>query len=750
MVSSRVVNRRETVGADIAAGLVVFLVALPLCLGIAVASDAPPISGVLAGIIGGLVVGLLSRSHTSVSGPAAGLTAVVAAEIANLGFEGFLLAVLFAGAIQVGLGLAHAGLLSAFVPASVIKGLLAAIGVILILKQVPHLLGHDTDPAGEMSFRQPDHENTFSEFGELLGDVHYGAMFIGLLSVVVLILWEKVRFLKKSKVPGPIVVVLLGVAFSALFRSWGGILAVQGNHLVQIPVAESLSGFTDFLVFPDFGQIGRPDVYVAALTIAMVASLETVLNLEAVDKIDPQKRHSPPSRELLAQGVGNMLAGLIGAIPLTSVVVRGTVNVSSGSRTKLSAIVHGLFLLLAAVVFPSAINWIPLSALAAILIVTGYKLASPRLFLEMWSAGKHQFLPFIATVTAIVLTDLLIGVLIGLAVSVGFILYGNLRRPIRRIVEKHLSGDVLRIELASQVSFLNRAALEKVLMEVPRGGNVLLDARNTVYVDPDVLYLIHDFVQHVAPAHGVTVSMVGFHSKYDLEDRVLYVDYCSRDLRESMTPQQVLQVLRDGNERFRTGNQLTRDLNRQMNATSVGQHPMAVVLGCIDSRNPTELIFDLGLGDIFSVRIAGNVISPKVLGSLEYSCAAAGAKVILVMGHTRCGAVTEAVNRLTAPISPATAVCTHLAAVVKDIQRAVDAPTMRRLKTCTAEDRESLVNQVARRNVALTMDAILERSDVLRGLVVGGQVALVGGMYDVSTGRIDLFPHLLTQLESLD
>ncbi|MCA9079187.1 MAG: bifunctional SulP family inorganic anion transporter/carbonic anhydrase [Planctomycetaceae bacterium] len=750
MVSTRLLKRRDVLAADAIGGLVVFLVALPLCLGVAVASDAPPIAGVLAGIVGGVVVGLISRSHTSVSGPAAGLTAVVAAEIAHLGFEAFLLSVVIAGFIQIALGLMRAGFLSAFVPNSVIKGLLAAIGVILILKQIPHLLGHDTDPEGEMSFRQPDHENTFSELLELLGDVHPGAIVIGVVGVALLLVWDRVKWLKQSGIPGPLVVVLVGVIISELLRPLGSSWAISGNHLVSIPVADSITGFTQFLKLPGFTQVINPDVYLAGITIALVASLETLLNLEAVDKIDPQQRHSPPSRELFAQGVGNVIAGLIGGIPVTSVIVRSSVNTSSGSKTKLATIFHGVLLLVAAVLVPTWINRIPLSALAAILIVTGFKLANPRLFTEMWREGKYNFMPFLATVLAIVFTDLLIGILIGLAISVGFILYSNLRRPIRKIVERHLGGDVLRIELASQVSFLNRAALERVLMEVPRGGNVLLDARNTVYIDPDVLSLIHDFTQHVAPAHGVQVSLLGFHSRYELHDRVLFVDYCSQDLRSQMTPLQVLQVLRDGNQRFRNGEQLTRDFHRQRQATTAGQHPMAVVLSCIDSRNPSELVFDLGLGDIFSVRIAGNVISPKVLGSLEYGCAAAGAKVLLVMGHTRCGAVTESVSRLLAPISPRTEVCTHLESIVEDIQHAVDQRLLEELSIAGPERQIELINRVARRNVALVMDNILQQSSILHKLVEQGEIAIVGAMYDVTSGQIDMFPHLLTQLDAND
>jgi carbonic anhydrase/SulP family sulfate permease len=355
-----------------------------------------------------------------------------------------------------------------------------------------------------------------------------------------------------------------------------------------------------------------------------------LLSLEAIDKIDPQQRTSPPSRELLAQGIGNVAAGLIGGLPLTSVIVRSSVNINAGGKTKFAAVVHGILLLVSVALLPAWLNAIPLSCLAAILLVTGVKLISPALVKQMWSEGRYQFIPFAATIVAIVLTDLLIGILIGLAVSIGFILNSNMRRPMRRFVEKHLGGDVLHIELANQVSFLNRAALANVLDGVPRGGDVLLNAKNTHYIDPDVLDLIRDFKEQRGPARGVEVSLLGFRRKYELDDQIQYADYSTLELQHALTPQQVLQILKDGHERFRTGRRLTRDLARQVNATANGQHPLAVVLSCIDSRTPAELIFDLGVGDIFSVRIAGNIISRKVLASVEYGCAVAGAKLILV------------------------------------------------------------------------------------------------------------------------
>ncbi|MFN0196425.1 MAG: SulP family inorganic anion transporter, partial [Planctomycetaceae bacterium] len=449
---------------DLLASFVVFLVALPLCLGIALASNAPLFSGIIAGVIGGIVVGFLSGSNTSVSGPAAGLTAVVSALIVSLGsFDAFLLAVVICGILQIALGLAQAGALSAFFPSSVIKGLLAAIGVILILKQLPHVFGHDSDPEGEMSFVQPDRETTFSELGELMADIHPGASVIGLLSIALLIFWDRCKPLKNSLVPAPLVVVLLGVAVSFLLKRFDGRWVIEADHLVQVRGVES------FLRMPDFSQWNNPAIYTAGITLAIVASLETLLNLEGVDKLDKKHRESPPSRELLAQGVGNLIGGLIGGLPVTAVIIRGSVNINAGAETKLSTVMHGVLLLVCVMFLPVYLNMIPLSCLAAILLLTGFKLASPALFKQMWSEGRYQFLPFMITLVAIVLTDLLYGILIGLGTSIVFILASNLRRPIRRFDEKHIGGEVLRIEMANQVSFLNRAALEKVLRGAKRG-----------------------------------------------------------------------------------------------------------------------------------------------------------------------------------------------------------------------------------------------------------------------------------------
>jgi carbonic anhydrase/SulP family sulfate permease len=656
--------------------------------------------------------------------------------------------VVLAGVIQIGLGLARAGFIAAYFPTSVIKGLLAAIGTLLILKQIPHLFGRDSDPAGEMSFIQPDNQNTFSEIINTITDIHPAATVIGLASIALLVSWERFKPLKKTGIPAPLLVVLAGVGLSQLFARMGSGWVIEGSHLVQVPVAESLGGFLGFLQFPDFSQWTNPAIYVGAVTIALVASLETLLNLEAVDRIDPQQRTSPRSHELVAQGVGNVTSGLLGGLPVTSVIVRSSVNINAGGQTKLSAIVHGFLLLFCAMLLPTWLNMIPLSSLAAILLVTGFKLASPKLVKQMWAEGRYQFIPFVVTVLAIVFTDLLIGILIGLAVSMSFILNSNLRRPIRRIVEKHMGGDVLRIELAEQVSFLKRAALSEVLNSVPRGGHVLLDARGTDFIDPDVLDLIRDFKEESAPARGVHVSLKGFRTKYDLADHIQYVDYATRDLQSAMTPDQVLELLLEGHRRFRSGERLNRDLARQVDATANGQHPLAVVVSCIDSRAPAELIFDAGVGDIFSVRVAGNVIRQSVMGSVEYACAVAGAKLVLVMGHTRCGAVTAAVQHASQLVPTEDPECRHVQPILNDIMKSMDVDRLRSGPELSESEQEAVVNQVSHDNVARTVVQIVAQSKAIARLVREGKVAVVGAMYDVTSGDLEIVEAMRDQAAS--
>lgn len=730
---------------DLLAGLIVFLVALPLCLGIALASGAPLFAGILSGVIGGVLVGLLSGSRTSVSGPAAGLTAIVAAQIQNLGaFETFLLAVVIAGILQIILGLLRAGSLSSYFPTSVIQGLLAAIGVILILKQLPHLLGHDTDPEGEMAFEQPDYENTFTEIGKLFtGEIHQGAILVGLITLGMLLAWDKIKKLKKSPVPAPLLVVLLGIAIKFLLDRLGGEWTIGEPHLVQVPVANDLGQLRDFFRMPDWSQWSNLKVYIAGGIICLVATLETLLNLEAVDKLDPRQRVSPSNRELVAQGTGNILCGLTGGIPITSVIVRSSVNINAGASTKLSAVFHGILLGVCVLAIPTWLNEIPLAALAAILLHTGLKLVHPTLIMRMWNDGIYQFIPFIATLIGIVLTDLIMGVAIGLVISLAFILLSNMRRPVTIIKEQRFGEQITHVQLANQVGFLNRASLQRLLDSTPSGSHLVFDAKESNFIDPDILALLREFREITGPTRKIKVSMVGFQERMGIEDQVLYTEYSTRELQERLTPDEVLEVLLAGNERFQAGQRLVRDLKYQIGEATSGQFPLAIILGCIDSRAPAEIIFDVGLGEVFSTRIAGNVVRSKVLGSLEYACAVAGAKVIMVMGHTRCGAVSTAVQLASrGEHNCADLGCDHLELIIDAIQESILPAEISGWDGKSESDRQAIVDLVARRNAIQSASRIYHDSSSLKNLADTGKIAIVASVYNLETGAIEVLTRI--------
>jgi MFS superfamily sulfate permease-like transporter len=477
---------------DLRASVVVLLVALPLCLGIALASGAPLASGLIAGVVGGVVVGAISGSALMVSGPAAGLTAIVVVAIGQLGFPAFLTAVVIGGILQVGLSIARAGIIGYYFPSAVIKGMLAAIGIILILKQVPHALGNDSSYIGDESFQQANQQNTFSALGDTLARIEPGAAVIALLSLLVLVVWDKKRFAKLKRVPAPLVVVMIGVGFNAVYGMIQPAWQLTGVHLVGLPVASSFSDYGAFFAFPEWSAAFRPEVWKVAITLAIVASLETLLSLDATDKMDPYKRESDTNRELLAQGVGNSLSGLIGGLPVTGVIVRSAANVDAGARTKRSAIVHGVLLLACIVAIPTLLNLIPLAALAAILLYTGYKLSNPILWKTAWRLGPSQFVPFAVTVVAIVGTDLLTGIAIGMGVGLFSILYQSLREPALRRVNAQ-DAVLQRFVLPDHATFLMKANIERTLEEFPPNTRIEIDGRKCTKIDYDVLELLQDF-----------------------------------------------------------------------------------------------------------------------------------------------------------------------------------------------------------------------------------------------------------------
>ncbi|AXG75051.1 SulP family inorganic anion transporter [Flavobacterium arcticum] len=507
--------------ADFPSGLVVFLVALPLCLGIALASGAPPLSGILSGIIGGIVIGSLSNSNISVSGPAAGLIAIVLTAISTLGsFEAFLLTVSLAGLMQLALGFLKAGSISNYFPSNVIEGMLAGIGVIIIINQIEHALGYDiVGYSGSESLFRLDGGNPFSDIPQIISRFEGGAVIITLVSIFILVLWERIPALKKLKMlPGALVAVIVGILINEFFIYTGSSFALGSSHLVKLPIPESFEDFKNVIVTPDFSAITNVEVWVTAATIMVVASIETLLCIEASDRMDVHKRYTDTNRELKAQGIGNAISGLIGGLPITSVVVRSSANASAGAKTKMSAIIHGVLLLLCVLAIPTLLNKIPFATLAAVLIVIGYKLARPVKLKHFWSKGIYQFIPFIATLLAVVLTDLLKGVALGMIISFIFILRGNLKRAYNFRKKEYNEGDIIHIDLAQEVSFLNKASIKATLNDIPENSKVIIDASETVYIAYDVLDLIEEFATVKAIEENIDVTLIGFKTAYQLQN----------------------------------------------------------------------------------------------------------------------------------------------------------------------------------------------------------------------------------------
>ncbi len=497
MSTNQLSNGWSTLRQDIPASIVVFFVAVPLCLGIALASGAPMFAGIIAGIVGGIVVGVASGSPLGVSGPAAGLAVIVFSSIEKLGgWEIFLVAVILAGIIQIILGFMKLGTIAYYFPSSVIKGMLSGIGLLIILKQIPHAFGYDSDYEGDLSFVQPDGETTISGLVNMLNFITPGAVLISGVALAILILWDNV-LIKRNKIfgiiNGPLVAVAAGIFLNYCFQNGIINLQLSPDQLVQIPVAATLGDFFGQFSFPDFAHLANPQVYMVALVLAVIASLETLLCVEATDKLDPQKRVTPTNRELKAQGLGNMISGLIGGLPLTQVIVRSSANITFGGRTKKSAILHGILLLISAVAIPAVLNMIPLATLAAILFVVGYKLAKPSLFKEIYAQGREQFIPFVVTIAAIIFTDLLTGIMIGMGVAVFFILRNNFKNPFYIWKKGHPEDEEYHLTLSEEVTFLNKGSVLQMLNHVPANTKVVIDATRSKYIHHDITEIIQNF-----------------------------------------------------------------------------------------------------------------------------------------------------------------------------------------------------------------------------------------------------------------
>lgn len=713
---------------DVPAGIAVFLVAIPLSLGIALASGAPLFAGLVTAVVGGIVVAALSGSALGISGAAAGLAVIVWAAIQQLGFEAFLLAVMLAGVLQIIMGMLKAGVVAYYFPSSVINGMLSGIGIILVLKQIPHAIGYDADYEGDESFLQSDHYSSLSELPHMLAYSSNTALLITSLCLVVLVLWEwpivkRQGFFRDYQ--GVLLAVVMGVVVNLLVQAYWPESALQSGHLVSLPVMAGLSDVMNHLHFPDFTAFANPKVYLSALTLAMVASLEALLSVEAIDKLDPYKRVTPTDRELVAQGVGNVICGLVGGLPLTQVVIRSSFNIHSGAKTRVACWVHGILIGVAITFVPEWLNKIPLATLAAILLVVGYKLTNPKMYYIMYKAGPYHFVPFCMTVIGLVFTDMLVGLAIGLMAALVSILLENFRSAF--YFQALQLGNKTILRLTEQVTFLNKAHIKHIFKGLPADADVVIDATRCKYIDYDVYEIIEDF-QDDAKLRGIQLTIENWRG-YGTLAPVGNARPPTYNAQQALSPAQVLVMLKEGNQRFVNNLEYNRNLLEQVNDTQQGQYPIAIILSCIDSRTSVELIFDQGLGDVFSARVAGNVINEDILGSMEFACQVAGSKLIVVLGHSHCGAVKGACGNVQLD---------HLTGVLDKIKPALVQVQAESLPEQLA-DYDWLVQQVADKNVQLIVGQIQQRSPLLRRLLDAGEIGLVGAMHDIESGLVRFY-----------
>jgi carbonic anhydrase len=703
---------------DIPSGIAVFFVAVPLCLGIAHASGAPLIAGLITGIIGGIIAGLISNSNLSVSGPAAGLTAIALAGIAKLGsFEAFLLATALAGILQIVLGVLKAGAIATYIPNTVIKGMLSAIGLILIIKQFPHLIGYDIEAMGVQEFADtaedlnkkiPEGENTLTILMEGINNLNQGVLLIGLLSLGFLIIWDKFFQARFKTIPGSLLVVLIGVLINYALENVLFTYPLESEHFVNIPKISSLSEFVHISSFPHWGAFGQYAMYSTAFTIAIVASIETLLSVEAIDKLDVEKRKTGANRELVAQGIGNLLAGLLGGLPMTAVIVRGSVNVSAGAKTKASTIVHGCLILVSVVFFASIMNLIPLACLAAVLIYTGYKLLAPQLIIEQYKKGWGQLIPFLITVLAIAFSDLLIGVTIGIVTSLIFIVMEDYKGTVLQVRDL---GKRKRIILGENITFLHKPKLVKIFDEIPNDAIVEIDGSRNFYIDKDILELITDF-KHKAPQKNIELIIGGIKQMQN------------EDLEESM--RKAYERLFVNNEKWVADR--TKEDPDYFKKLSVGQTPQYLFIGCSDSRVPANEITGTDAGEMFVHRnIANMVVNTDInmLSVVQYSVEVLNVKHIIVCGHYGCGGVKEAMQHRSNGL------------IDKWLRNIKDVIRLHKEELDSIHDEHKKYDRLVELNVREQVINLMKTSFIQKNKAQYGFPEIHGWVYDISTGKIN-------------
>lgn len=734
------IYRKRQLRFDFVAATVVFLIAIPLCLGLALASGAPLLSGILSGIIGGIVVGALSGSHVSVSGAAAGMSTVVFAVITQVGsFNIFLLALFIAGIFQIFSGILRTGFIADYVPSNVIQGLLSAVGILFIVKQIP-LAFTFSHSIATLKTELLDLSSGFSlqPLREVSIHTNMGAVVLSLSALAILVFMDHAKKRWIRSLPAPFIVVILGIVLNELFLLIDSPLAQIGPHLVNIPKHNGVSDFLGQMQSPDWSAWTNPRVYVLAFLLSIVSSLEHLLNVKAGERLDTKRRYCSKDQELVAQGIGNMIAGMVGGIPITAGIARTSVNIQAGAKTKMATILHGTLILVTMLLIPDALRKIPLSSLAGVLIYTGYKLTPPSMYLAIYRQGLDRFIPFITTVIFILYFNLLFGILAGLFVSLFFILKSNSEVRLDIIKEHYPKGSINRLILPQQTTFLNKASLVAELDSIPKNSELIIDARHSTFIDKEIIEFIKEFSTDQAPHKRISLNLIGFKKKYEIHNYIDFINVTTYDVQSTLTPQQALNILKEGNQRFKHDTCIHRSFKTEIEHTASTQHPIAVVLGCIDSRVPVETIFDMTFGDLFCIRVAGNVVNDDVLASMEYACNVVRAKLIVVLGHTGCGAIQAAcddvkkgfITQLLAKIKPAIAA-----------------------ETSTINDRSGknlhFVHKVTQLNIANTIHSIYHESPILSTMMANEEIGIVGALYDINSGEVSFqdFSSFINQLD---
>lgn len=731
---------RRLLKYDIVAGIVVFLVAIPLCLGVALACGAPLYSGIISGICGGIVVGILSNSQLSVSGPSAAIAAVMLTAAAYLkDFNTILLAIFFSGILQVFMGQKRYGFFADYIPSNVIQGMLSAIGLLLIIKQAP-LAFTLFQNSNELNVFLVDAAEGLGAHPKINFSLHLnsGAILLSSLSLFTLFYCDHTKKTWLKYVPAPIIVVIIGTLLNEWFLSQNSPFAQNDAVQVNLPTYDSLNSFWSSLAKPNWGALQEPKVYLFAILIASVTSLESLLNITATERLDPKHSRINKDRELVAQGFGNIFASLLGGIPVSSVVVRSSVNIQSQAKTKMATIFHGLLLLLSFFLIPGILNRIPLCILASILIFTGYKLTKPSIYHHIYQQGPSRFIPFLVTLIGIVSINLLAGIIIGLLTNLFYILKTNSTARIDIIQETYPTGTTNRLLLPQQTTFLNKASIVAELDTIPNHSQLIIDARYAQFIDKEIIEYIDEFKNEQAPVRDISLNLIGFKDHYDIHDHINFINVTTYDAQSQLSPNDVLDILKQGNVRFMHDQGIHRNNMMDIHHSAETQHPIAIVLGCIDSRVPVETVFDMTMGDLFCVRVAGNVVNDDVLASIEYGCHVVGAKLIVVLGHTRCGAIQAACSQVEQG---------HITQLLAKINPSIRLEED--LNKIKQQQNYNFIDQVTHANIAHSMLDIFDRSHILKELLEQGKIGMIGAMYDVNTGKVH-FSEYAEQIQAFD